>query len=433
MVLDPSRAWQPYRPDDSNPWDIKKVGHLYRRAAFGANYRQLDEGVAAGPEKTIAGLLSGGPALEVFNRQMAEMTASLNLVIDEELRGWWIFRILQSPFPLEERMTLFWHNHFATSNAKVQNLRYMLKQNELIRRNALGSFRTMLEEMSKDPAMMVWLDTSLSKKGQANENYARELMELFSLGIGHYTETDVREAARAFTGCEIRDGKFRLNTIEHDSGDKTFLSKRGSWGCDDIVRICLEQEAAPRFIAGKLFRFFISDTIDASHDLIDPLAAQLRTSDFDLRGARRDDPPLEPVFLAGSLSLASQIAGRFRGGHRSRAGRQSRRRAALRCTRGPRAAALFSAVGQGLERRHAMDQFEHTVAAETIWRWRSLRRKTIASAGGPILSPSRGNMAKRAMRRLSISSSSCFARRSRGGRAIDAARLFVNRPQDGLS
>ncbi|HEY2146912.1 MAG TPA: DUF1800 domain-containing protein [Pirellulales bacterium] len=285
MVLDPSRAWQPYRPDETNPWDIKKVGHLYRRAAFGANYRQLDEGVAAGPEKSIASLLSGGPALEAFNRQMAEMTASLNLVTDEELRGWWIFRILQSPFPLEERMTLFWHNHFATSNAKVQNLRYMLKQNELIRRNALGSFRTMLEEMSKDPAMMVWLDTSLSKKGQANENYARELMELFSLGIGHYTETDVREAARAFTGCEIRDGKFRLNTIEHDSGDKTFLSKRGSWGGDDIVRICLEQEAAPRFIAGKLFRFFISDTIDASHDLIDPLAAQLRTSDFDLRGA----------------------------------------------------------------------------------------------------------------------------------------------------
>ena len=97
MVLDPSRAWQPYRPDDSNPWDIKKVGHLYRRAAFGANYRQLDEGVAAGPEKTIAGLLSGGPALEVFNRQMAEMTASLNLVIDEELRALVDFPHLAKP------------------------------------------------------------------------------------------------------------------------------------------------------------------------------------------------------------------------------------------------------------------------------------------------------------------------------------------------
>ena len=284
MSLDPARAWQPYRPDDKNPWDIKKVGHLYRRAAFGANYRQLDEGVADGPEMTIASLLGGGPALEAFNRQMAEMTSSLNLASDEELRAWWIFRILQSPFPLQERLTLFWHNHFATSNAKVRNLPSMLAQNELMRRNALGSFRTMLSEMSKDPAMMIWLDTSLSKKGAANENYARELMELFSLGIGNYTEDDVREGARAFTGWEIRDGKFRLNMLQHDADEKTFLGKRGNWGGEDIVRICLGQEAASYFITGKLFRFFISDTIPPTRELLDPLATQLRKSDYDLRG-----------------------------------------------------------------------------------------------------------------------------------------------------
>src|SRR5205807_6053377 len=135
MSLDLSRAWQPYRPDGKNPWDVKKVGHLYRRAAFGANYRQLDEGVADGPEKTIARLLGGGPALAAFDRQMAEMTGSLTLNTDEALRAWWIFRILQSPFPLQERLTLFWHNHFATSHAKVRNLPYMLAQNELMRRN----------------------------------------------------------------------------------------------------------------------------------------------------------------------------------------------------------------------------------------------------------------------------------------------------------
>jgi uncharacterized protein (DUF1800 family) len=160
----------------------------------------------------------------------------------------------------------------------------MLAQNELMRRNALGSFRTMLSEMSKDPAMMIWLDTSLSKKGAANENYARELMELFSLGIGNYTEDDVREGARAFTGWEIRDGKFRLNMLQHDADEKTFLGKRGNWGGEDIVRICLGQEAASYFITGKLFRFFISDTIPPTRELLDPLATQLRKSDYDLRG-----------------------------------------------------------------------------------------------------------------------------------------------------
>ena len=142
---------------------------------------------------------------------MSDMAASLDYNNEAELRAWWLLRILQTPLPLQERLTLFWHNHFATSNAKVRNLHYMFGQNQLLRRNALGSFRTMLAEISKDPAMMIWLDTSLNKKGTANENYSRELMELFSLGIGHYTEQDVREGARAFTGWEIQDGKFSFN------------------------------------------------------------------------------------------------------------------------------------------------------------------------------------------------------------------------------
>ena len=225
--------------------------------------------------------MSGGPTLAAFNQQMDDMAASLNMNSEEEVRAWWIFRILQSPFPLKERLTLFWHNHFATSNAKVRNLSYMLGQNQLMRRNALGSFRTMLEEMSKDPAMMIWLDTALSKKGQANENYARELMELFSLGIGHYTEQDVREGARAFTGWEIVNGKFHLNSYEHDSGEKQFLGKSGNWGGEDIVRICLEQDAAAYFITGKLFRFFISDTVPPTRDLLEPLARRFRESDYD--------------------------------------------------------------------------------------------------------------------------------------------------------
>src|SRR5436189_81517 len=119
--------------------------------------------------------------------------------------------MLYTPHPLQEKLTLFWHNHFATSNAKVQSARFMLGQYELLRRHALGSFATLLTEMSRDPAMLVWLDTRGSKKGNPNENYARELMELFSLGIGHYSEKDIREAARAFTGWELRGALAHFN------------------------------------------------------------------------------------------------------------------------------------------------------------------------------------------------------------------------------
>ncbi len=284
MTIDATWAWQPYRPSDQNPWDLKKAGHLHRRAAFGANRHQLDQTLADGPEKSIDALLHGGPGQAEFAAQMVDMAATLDPNNEPELRAWWLFRILQTPHPLEERLTLFWHNHFATSNAKVRNLSYMLGQNELMRRNALGSFRTMLLEMSKDPAMMVWLDTSLNKKGAANENYARELMELFSLGIGNYTERDVREGARAFTGWEIYDGKFALNSGGHDDGVKTYLGRTGRWGGEDVVRICLEQEAAPYFIAGKLFRFFISDTLQPTRELLSPVATRFRESDYDVRG-----------------------------------------------------------------------------------------------------------------------------------------------------
>src|SRR6516165_10278277 len=203
--IDPRWAWEPYKPSAESPWDIRKVGHLYRRAGFGATWAELEAGVKAGPEKTIDQLLHGGPGQDNFDHltePLAKSAAQSNN--DLQARAWWLYRMLYSPHPLREKLTLFWHNHFATSNAKVQNAGFMLRQYELMRRHALGSFRTMLQEMSKDPAMMVWLDTRGSKKGNPNENYARELMELFSLGIGQYTEKDIREAARAFTGWDIK-------------------------------------------------------------------------------------------------------------------------------------------------------------------------------------------------------------------------------------
>src|SRR5262249_10813019 len=168
---------------------------------------------------------------------------------------------------------------FATSNAKVQNAGFMICQYELLRRHALGNFRTLVQEISKDPAMLVWLDTRGSKKGNPNENYARELMELFTIGVGNYTETAIRQAAKSFTGWEIKDGKAFFNPQQHDNGDKTVLGQTGNWQGADIVRICLEQKSAPYFIVGKLYRFLISESVPATPELLAPLAEQFQKSD----------------------------------------------------------------------------------------------------------------------------------------------------------
>ena len=201
---------------------------------------------------------------------------------DAQLAAWWLYRLVMGdPHPLQEKMTLFWHNHFATSNAKVRNAGYMLGMYDLMNRHALGNFRDLLQEISKDPAMMVWLDTSQNKKGQANENYARELMELFSLGIGHYTEKDIRESARAFhrLGNPRRQSIPRRRPARRRHQD--IPQPTGDWSGEDIVRICLDQESGPYFICDKLFRFLVSETIPPSRELIAPLADQLRNSGWD--------------------------------------------------------------------------------------------------------------------------------------------------------
>jgi uncharacterized protein (DUF1800 family) len=281
-AIDPRWAWEPYQPSEQAPWDIRKVGHLYRRASFGATSSDLEDGLKAGPNRSVDRLLKGGSPRKAFEEQSAEMAQSIARANNGQLaRAWWLYRMLQSPHPLREKLTLFWHNHFATSNAKVNHAGFMLGQYELMNRHALGSFRALLQEMSTDPAMMVWLDTSVSKKGMPNENYARELIELFSLGIGHYTEKDVREAARAFTGWEIQQAKGVFNPARHDDGDKTVLGQKGKWTGAEIVRICLEQRSTPYFITGKLYRFLISETVPATSELLEPLATQFRKSDYD--------------------------------------------------------------------------------------------------------------------------------------------------------
>jgi len=281
--IDPRWAWEPYRPSDAAPWNLRRVGHLHRRAGFGATYAELQEGVRLGPTALVDRLLNGGPGQDEFDRDLAPLAASIAGANNAaQLRAWWLHRMLYTPHPLREKMTLFWHNHFATSNAKVQNAAFMLAQYELMRKYALGGFGAMLLEMStRDRAMLVWLDGKGSAKGNPNENYARELMELFSLGIGHYTEKDVREAARAFTGHDLRGAELVFNENNHDAGTKTILGKSGTFRAGDVVGICLEQKACPRFLVTKLFKFLVSETIAPSEELLAPLCEQLRKSDYD--------------------------------------------------------------------------------------------------------------------------------------------------------
>ena len=313
--------WSPYEPAADHPWDRKKVGHLYRRAGFGATKAELDAGVAVGFEKTLALVLEGKPESEEFARTSDFMASERSMPAGSplpRLSAWWLDRMLKTAHPLREKMTLFWHNHFATSNAKVQNARYMLGQYRLMQKYALGSFKALLVEMGTDPAMMVWLDTAGSTKGNPNENYARELMELFSLGIGHYTEKDIREAAKAFTGYEIKNGRGRSTSRLHDAGEKSVLGKSGTFAGEDIAHICLEQSACPRFIVRKLYRFLISESDSPPDELIDPLAEQYRKWDFDTGKLVATMLRSQLFFSERCLSRPHQVAGRVRHRHRPR-------------------------------------------------------------------------------------------------------------------
>jgi uncharacterized protein (DUF1800 family) len=168
-----------------------------------------------------------------------------------------------------------WHNHFATSNLKVNNLTAMLRQNELFRQHARSGFDELLRAVIKDPAMLVWLDADVNRKGQPNENLGRELMELFTLGVGHYTESDVKESARCLTGWTVQNGLFQDDHTQHDDGEKTVLSRCGKWRGDDLLDILLEQPATAERLAWRLCDTFMAPGV-VSRDDLKALAVGLR-------------------------------------------------------------------------------------------------------------------------------------------------------------
>jgi hypothetical protein len=281
--VEPGWAWAPYEPSPQMPWTRERAAHLFRRAAFGADWAMLERALNEGPAATVDRLLQGGEGGDSFYAEARRAVEPLLGAPIEagHLPAWWLHVMLRTPHPLLEKITLFWHGHFATSSAKVTDPRLMYGQNALLREHALGSFRPMLHAMAKDAAMLIWLDSAVNRKAHPNENFAREVMELFCLGLGHYTEQDIKQAARSFTGWEVRRGRFFFNPYQHDSGEKLVLGTRGPFNGEDVLQILLEQPAAAEFLTGKLYRYLVSETLPGTPELLAPLAEGYRQRDYD--------------------------------------------------------------------------------------------------------------------------------------------------------
>jgi len=286
--LDPQQAWAPFEPNAERPFDRRAAAHLYRRAGFAANTSQLERAVRLGPRRTVDRMFKLAATSHEFDRQMRDLSRTILAGGDPRaLSAWWLYRMLRAPGQLADKTTLFWHGHFATSADKVKDARLMLAQHRLLRQHALGDFEALVQGISRDPAMLLYLDSAVNRKTHPNENYARELMELFCLGEGNYTEEDIRQMARSFTGWGVLRGRFRFNEHQHDEGEKAFLGRRGKFGGEDAVRVVLAQQAAPEFIATKLVRYFVFDEPAPPRRLIAPLAEQLRREQFKIGGVVR--------------------------------------------------------------------------------------------------------------------------------------------------
>jgi uncharacterized protein (DUF1800 family) len=289
--------------------DTAMMAHLLRRAGFGASREELEQYMAMGYDGAVEALLNpsdaGNMPDDLIRRYHVEQSELRDLAGSA---AYWMYRMISTSAPMEEKTALFWHGLFATGYAKLNQARSLLNQVEMFRRSGLGSFEDLLVELSKDPAMIVWLDNNENHGTAINENYGRELLELFSMGIGNYTEDDIKECARAFTGwtlgnaeyMSIRAAKdsiwpygriawhFDYREEDHDDGEKTFLGETGRFNGEDIIRIIVKQESTARFVATRLFQFFAADEIsEAGEKTIQDMMATYFSSGYQVRDMLR--------------------------------------------------------------------------------------------------------------------------------------------------
>jgi uncharacterized protein (DUF1800 family) len=289
--LDAASALRPY----TGPWNERLAAHLARRAGFGGTPEFIHFPSTAGmpqPDNVfdpVAALRDSFATMRPGGMNDDQKRARNQGLRKEErasvlsMQAWWLDRMLNSPAPLQEKMALYFHGHFTTAAIqKGVSPPMVLAQNELFRQNALGNLRELTRAVSKDPAMLIYLDNALNVATHPNENYARELMELFTLGVDHYTENDVRESARAWSGWTVyrRTGKAAFLADRHDGGSKTFLGKTGNWTGDDVVNIIFDQPQCAAFFATGLLNFFVYN--DPEPELVASVAALIRKNDYDL-------------------------------------------------------------------------------------------------------------------------------------------------------
>lgn len=348
-------AWQnDLKPIASADWNYDFAAHLLERAGFGGTPDEIQALANLTPAQAVARLVrfqgtdasglqpfdpSGihDPGLEPFPPSRPAVTdqakktgEALGIKVKPEgsrriqpvvneffywLRAsaletnrvayWWANRMLTSPQPLREKMALFWHGHFAVNEAKVRDYRKLLDQLELFQSQGTGNFRDLMVAVAQDPAMLTFLDAGVNVKGAANENFAREIMEMFTMGVGHYTEKDIREAARAFTGWNYVDLKFVVNKDQHDDGEKTFLGKTGHFDGVNVIDIILRQPATADFIAGKIYRYFVRE--DLSPELQKQLGSVLRDHDYQIA------PLLETIFVSRDFYSPASVGTHIQG------------------------------------------------------------------------------------------------------------------------
>ena len=289
--------------------DPALMAHLMRRAGFGATQDELDGYMTKGHEAVVEQLLHPGDPHNMPDDIIRRYHVGLSELrhIDQGV-AYWMYRMITTQCPLEEKIALFWHGLFATGFAKLNHPRAMLNQIDMFRRHGLGSFSNLLLELSKDPSMIIWLDNQDNHKGAINENYGRELMELFSMGIGNYTEEDIKECARAFTGWTLEnaewmtycsrqdsvwpyariDWHFEYRDYDHDDGEKTFLGETGRFNGEDVIDIMVRQETTARFISTRLFQYFAADEADEEGEqLIQTMMQSYFESGYEIRSVLR--------------------------------------------------------------------------------------------------------------------------------------------------
>jgi len=297
--------------------DIGLIAHLMRRAGFGANREQIGMHAHAGYQSTVEALLYPGEEDRMDDHLIRRFHPELSGMMGPNAPGQnWLYRMATTSAPLREKMALFWHGIFATGYAKVIHGKALSDQTRMFRTFGMGSFKDLLIQLSKDPAMIIWLDNQDNHNGAINENFGRELLELFTMGVGNYTERDIKECARAFTGWTIanreymelrsqRDSDwpygriawhFKYHPEDHDDGEKEFLGQRGRFNGEDIIHIICQQEATARFISRHLYSFFVSDeppvpewryTPPTNPEAIDELTRVYFDSNYDISAMLR--------------------------------------------------------------------------------------------------------------------------------------------------